>query len=113
MEGEVPWWIQPLPSVDVWSPLTFHHPALMRLQGRQKYSLPDNGAQRRKKQMRKEAHVKEEIPVHVESPRNAIKGGSRWGRCSKPQKGIHSCRSQAEWLLISRGCYPRMFDEKT
>lgn len=37
----------------------------------------------KKKQMRKEAHVKEEIPVHVESPRNAIKGGSRWGRCSK------------------------------
>ena len=83
----MPWWIQPLPSADVWSPLTFHHPALMRLQGRQKYSLPDNGAQRRKKQMRKEAHVKEEIPVHVESPRNAIKGGSRWGRCSKTPEG--------------------------
>lgn len=30
----------------------------------------------------------------------------------RPQKGFHNCRSQEEWLLISRGCYPRMFDEK-
>lgn len=97
---------------DVWSLLIFHHPALMRLQGRQKYSLPDNGAQRRKKQIRK-AHVKEEeIPVYVESPGNAIKGGSRWGRCSKTPEETHNCRSQAEWLLISIGCYPRIFDEK-
>lgn len=36
-----------------------------------------------KKQIRKAHGKEEEIPVHVESPRNATKGGSRWGRCSK------------------------------
>lgn len=30
----------------------------------------------------------------------------------RPQKGLHNCRSQEECLLISRGCYPWMFDEK-
>lgn len=30
----------------------------------------------------------------------------------RPNEELHDCRSQGECLLISRGCSPRMFDEK-
>lgn len=59
-----------------------------------------------KEQMSK-AHVKEEIPMHVESPRNSIKGGSRWDTAhQRLSKELRMCRNQREQLLQSRGFLP-------
>lgn len=61
--------------------------------------------------MRKEAHVKEETCMWKVPEMQSWEVPDGVGKFKTPEG--NSVAEATEWLLISRGCYSRMFDEKT